>query len=225
MLTKNEQKLVKSLHRSKGRKETGLCLVEGEKMIKTAGDAIQLIFTAKDEGSSIFRKLVTTETPQEMAAIAKIPNWKISDLNKFETIIVLDGVQDPGNVGTILRLCLGFETSLILIDSADPVSPKVIRSSAGAMFQIPWVRLDSDKALDFMKNSDRYIYRLEKREGSEPISSMKNKKRIIIAGSEGSGIKLNQKGASIHIKHSEKLESLNVAVALAITLQSKYKEE
>ncbi|MBU0614083.1 RNA methyltransferase [Patescibacteria group bacterium] len=218
MLSKNEQKLIKSLHRSKGRKETGFCLVEGEKVVQVASDSVQKIFTAKEEGSSIFRKLVTTETPQEIAAIAKIPEWTMEDVHAQETIIVLDGVQDPGNVGTIIRLCLGFDASLILVDSADPASPKVIRSSVGAMFQVPWIKMDRESIIEYVSQSDRYIYRLEKRDGSEPVVAIKKGKKIIVAGSEGSGIELPVKGSSVHIDHSEKLESLNVAAALAITL-------
>ncbi len=217
MITKNQEKLIKSLHRKKGRRETGLCLVEGEKVIETAGSAIDLTF--KRDQVRGFDKLVTTETPQEMAATARIPGWTEKDIESKNVIVVLDGVQDPGNVGTILRLCLGFDASLLLIESADPTSPKVIRSSAGAMFQVPWVEVNRSNAKNVVEGLDRPTYRMEMTEASDPLNLIEFEEKIVlVVGSEGRGIRLKAEGRSIHIEHSDKLESLNVANALAITL-------
>ena len=138
MLTNSQQKLIKSLHTKKGRQKTDLCLVEGKKNIELAADLIEYTFTKEDTPQ--FDKLVTTETPQDIAGVAKIPAYKLEDIKKHDCIVVLDNIQDPGNVGTILRLCLGFDAALILINSADPTSPKVIRSSAGAVFQTNWLK-------------------------------------------------------------------------------------
>ena len=217
MITKAQEKLIKSLHRKKGRKETGLCLVEGEKVIKTAGNAIDLIF--KRDQIRDFDKLVTTESPQEMAATARIPRWTEDQIESKKVIVVLDGIQDPGNVGTILRLCLGFDASLLLIESADPTNPKVIRSSVGAMFQVPWVEVNRSNAKNVVEALDRPIYKLEKKIKSEPLSSIEfEDKIVVVVGSEGRGIRLKAESKSIHIEHSDKLESLNVASALSITL-------
>lgn len=219
MLTKNEEKLIKSLHRKKGRKETGLCLVEGQKVIDVAGDAVERVFHPND--SDRYADLVTTEAPQPVAAIAKIPDWTLDNVKEKNRIVVLDGVQDPGNVGAILRLCLGFDAGLIFIESADPTSPKVIRSSAGAMFQAPWVVISRDEAAKTITNLDHQVLRLEKvREGEEIKRTIKNavSKLAIIAGSEGNGIQLDVEAPSIFVGHSDALESLNVANAVAITL-------
>jgi RNA methyltransferase, TrmH family len=218
MLTKAQEKLIKSLHTKKGRQKAGLCLVEGEKNIELAGDLIEYTFTK--EGTDQFDKLVTTETPQEIAGVAKIPEQTIEEIKKHDTIVVLDNIQDPGNVGTILRLCLGFDAALLLINSVDPTSPKVIRSSTGAIFQTPWIKT-TEKTLQEFK---RKVYRLEQRKEAKPLTSKTklNQKCIIIAGNEGQGIKLDVKGNSIFINHNEKLESLNVASALSIILHHKY---
>lgn len=217
MISKAQEKLIKSLHRKKGRRETGLCLVEGEKVIQSAGNAIDLKFTRDDFRD--FDKLVTTETPQDVAATARIPKWSESEIESKNVIVVLDGVQDPGNVGTMLRLCLGFNASLILIESADPTSPKVIRSSAGAMFQVPWVEVNRSNAKNVVEALTRPIYRMEKIEGSKELGSIEFEDKIVlIAGSEGRGIRLKAPGNSIFVEHNEKLESLNVASALAIVL-------
>lgn len=220
MLTQNQEKLIKSLHTKKGRKETGLCLVEGAKVIETAGNAIEYTFSKED--SDQFEKIVTTETPQDLAGVAQIPNWSIDDIQSRPTIIVLDGVQDPGNVGSILRLCLGFNASLILIDSADTTSPKVIRSSVGAIFQVPWMKVKRSEAEAFLTKLKRPIYKLENRTGAVDLIHPFEKQLILIAGSEGKGIQLPIEGTSLVINQSPDLESLNVGHALAIVLQHFY---
>lgn len=221
MITRTQEKLIKSLHTKKGRQETGLCLVEGKKPIETAGHAIE--FTFRREDTRHFDKLTTTETPQEVAGVAKIPTWSLDEVEKYPLILVLDGVQDPGNVGAILRLCLGFNASLIFVESADPTSPKVIRSSVGAMFLTPWVKMSRDEAEQFLSRVERKIFRLEKRDGSSALSTFAtSESSILIAGSEGSGIHLTASGTSIAISHDPALESLNVGNAVAIALHARY---
>lgn len=222
MLRTQQEKLILSLHTKKGREKSGLCLIEGEKNIETAGDAVSFRFTRDD--TPRFDALVTTETPQDVAAVARIPEWKRSNVEDAHTIVVLDGVQDPGNVGTILRLCLGFDATLILVDSADPTNPKVVRSSAGALFHVPWLRIARADAAGRITQLKRPVYRLEGKPKSVPYApDMQLPEDIVlIAGSEGRGISLNIPGQSIKIAHDPKLESLNVASALTIMLNSRY---
>lgn len=221
MLSNTQIKTIKSLHAKKGREKTGLCLVEGEKVIQLAGDAIDFTFTANDMDN--FSELVTTETPQTIAAVARIPQWELSDIITGHTIVVLDGVQDPGNVGAILRLCLGFNATLLLIESADVTNPKVIRSSVGALFQVPWLTIPRTEAVATIQNMNLPIFRLEKTPTAESIEVVQsNESCIIVAGSEGSGIQLDIPGQSAMIHHSEILESLNVTHALAIALYERY---
>ncbi|PJC01871.1 MAG: hypothetical protein CO073_02455 [Candidatus Komeilibacteria bacterium CG_4_9_14_0_8_um_filter_36_9] len=216
MLSKAQEKLIKSLHNNKGRQKSGLCLVEGQKVIDLAGDLVQLEFTNKDSDS--FAGLVTTETPQEIAATALIPKWKVDDISSKEIIVLLDNVQDPGNVGSILRLCLGFNASLVLVESVDVTSSKVIRSSVGSMFQVPWLAVDRTAVETFVKDMNREVYRLEKKDQAEKFDISIKKPLILIAGSEGQGITLPIKGQSVYIDHDQVLESLNVGHALAIAL-------
>ena len=218
MLTKNEEKLIKSLHKKKGRAETGLCLVEGEKLIKSAQKLIQFTFTEKD--TKRFDSLITTQTPQSIAGVASIPTWTKEDVLEKKMVVVLDTVQDPGNVGGILRLCQAFDASLILIQSADPVSPKVLRSSAGAVFHIPWTQVDEYEFNELANEDKRAIYRLEKRPDSQKIKKAVKKPMFLIVGSEGQGIQLDTKGISIEIPHDTSLESLNVGHAAAIALHT-----
>ncbi len=219
MLTKNQEKLIRSLQTKKGREESGLCLAEGRKVIEMAGDLVEYTFRENDTPN--FAKLVTTEAPQTEAAVVRIPTWDREALLAKRVIVVLDGVQDPGNVGAILRLCLAFGAGLILIESADVTSPKVIRSSAGAMFYVPSMNVARAAVENILKEMDRPIYRLEKRKDSRSISDIQfDTPLLLIAGSEGKGIQLNSSGTSIHVEHAAELESLNVGNALAIALHS-----
>ena len=220
MLTNAQEKLIKSLQTKKGRQESGFCLVEGEKNIAMiAKKDIQFIF--KPEDTKNFNKLVTTETPQSIAVVAKIPGYSIEDVKKMKTIVVLDNVQDPGNVGTILRLCLGFNAGLILVESVDPTSPKVIRASAGAIFLTPWIKALKHESIKTLEQIQRPVYRLENKKGAKEFTKI-TEPCIIIAGSEGQGIQLPIQGRSIFIKHSSELESLNVAQAVTIVLYQIY---
>lgn len=226
MLNANQEKLIRSLATNKGRAESGLCLVEGRKNIKEAASFIDFTFTPADTRN--FSKLVDVTTPQPIAAVARIPSYSLPDLATQRYIVVLDGVQDPGNVGAIFRLCLGFDASLVLIESADPSSPKVIRSSAGAFFHIPWLEISRRKAKAELVALHLPIIRLEAGRGSKKIKLSKAtisklpSKAIIIVGSEGGGIQLDISGTSLEIPHNAKLESLNVSHALAILLAQIY---
>lgn len=224
MLSNAQEKKIKQLHTKKGREKLGLCLVEGKKPIETAGDAIEFSFTRSESGD--FDRLVTTETPQDVAAVATIPEWGLEDVKKYSTIVVLDGVQDPGNVGSILRLCLGFNASLILIDSVDVTNPKVIRSSVGAMFQVPWITLKREYAEEFIEKLEREVYKLEGKEGAKVLGkkliSEMDEEIVLIAGSEGQGVKMEINGTSLMILHKTQLESLNVTHALAISLYERF---
>lgn len=219
MLTKAQEKLIRSLHRKKGRLQSGKCLLEGEKFIADAGDAVDFTFTPED--TELYYSLTTTETPQDISAVANIPQWKLEDVMNRSQVLVLDGIQDPGNVGTMLRSALGFDAGLILVESADPTSSKVIRSSAGAMFQVPWISVKRDEAEHVIEEIGRDVIRLEKRPDSVPLKTVGGHNTIIV-GSEGAGIQLPTHGQSVVIQHEESLESLNAAIAATIILHHLY---
>lgn len=226
MLSNAKEKLIKELHSKKGREKRGLCLVEGKKAIDAAGDAVEFTFTREDTPN--FDTLVTTETPQDIAAVAAIPTWDITNILSSPAVVILDGVQDPGNVGAILRLCLGFAGSAVLIDSADVSSPKVVRASAGAMFEVAWIRMARKEVVSFIAETGRVVYRLEPRSRGDSFELDKKNARlfrgdiIMILGAEGKGIRLDAKGVSLQIPHDRILESLNVGHAAAIAMYVHY---
>jgi len=217
MLTPGQERRIRALHIKKGRIKHGQCLVEGEHAVESAASFVEYTFSREDTPD--FDELVTTETPQDIAAVARIPLFTIEDVMSSNTVLVLDNVQDPGNVGAIIRLCKAFDASLILVSSVDPTNPKTLRSSTGMIFSVPWLKVHEDDIEDVISQNSREIFRLEKRDVSQDISVIQNDKPIFLfVGSEGSGINLPINGTSVSINHSATLESINVGNAVAITL-------
>jgi len=216
MLTAAQEKLLVRLTTKKGRKELGRFVVEGEKFVRDAGNLVEWTFTPAD--TNRFVEFVSTETPQAFAAVAKIPIWTMDDIRSRNTIIVLDGVQDPGNVGTILRACLGFDASVMLIESAEVTNPKVVRASASAILRVPWIVISREDALENIATCNRAVYRLELTEGAVDIAKIGAFPAVVIAGNEGAGITLPIDGTSVKIVINSVLESLNVGVAVSIAL-------
>lgn len=217
MLTNAQEKLLRSLQTKKGRAKSGLCLVEGQKVIESAGEAMEWQFTRADVLQ--FDGLVTTDTPQDLAGVARIPAWQMSDVREANTILVLDGVQDPGNVGALLRLCLGFRGALLLVDSVDVTNPKVVRSSVGALFSVPWMTISRNSIEEVVAGLGRPVYRLER--GGVAPDQIATGPAVLIVGSEGQGIQLGCEGVRITIPHDARLESLNVGHAVAIALYAR----
>lgn len=217
MLSKSQQRLVHELSTNKKtRRERGLFLIEGAKLVRDAKQFLEFSFTDKDVSN--FRELISTETPQSVAAVAKIPKWTLNDAITKRVIVVLDGLQDPGNVGTILRACLAFDASVILVESADPTNPKAVRASAAAILKTPWLEIGRGEAADLIGQIGRSVYRLELRDNAIPPKKIPDVPMVLIAGNEGKGISLEIAGQSVAIPQSKDLESLNVAVAVSIAL-------
>ena len=220
MLSLAQEKLILATHTNKGREKVGLVLVEGEKILKEAREFIEFEFSEED--SNNFEKLVTTQTPQTRAGLARLPDWKLEDCLKKKTVILLDHIQDPGNLGTILRSALAFDASLILVECADIGNPKVIRSSVGSLFHVPWINLKRSEVNEILERINRNTYRLELSPSAIDISKIPSSDALIIVGSEGKGIQLDVKAPSIKISHNEKLESLNAAVATSLLLHQRF---
>jgi TrmH family RNA methyltransferase len=216
VLTKSQQRLLLALQKRKEREERGMFIIEGEKFVRDAGSLVEFTFTDRD--TTIYREVISTEAPQGTAAVARVPEWTMEDIASRPTIVVLDGIQDPGNVGTVLRACLGFEASLLLVESAEVTNPKTVRSSASAILRVPWKTVSRDEAPALLASFNRPVFRLELKKGAVTPEEISPKDRILIAGNEGKGIKLQVNGTSVMIPHNPKLESLNVAMATSIVL-------
>lgn len=225
-LTNEKVKSAAKLLDKKYRDSTNTFIVEGFHLVeeaKKAGLVLQ-VFTAssQNEGEHVSRdvikKLSSTETPQDIVAVVKKPEVRALG-NK---VLVLDNVQDPGNAGTLIRTAASFGFESVVVKGVDVYSPKVLRSSQGAIFDMNVVQVK-----DTLELSEGYqlIGALLDKEAQAYNEVKPKEKFMLILGNEGQGIskeviaKLDKK-VYIPIK----FESLNVAVAGGI-LMNEYKGE
>lgn len=221
MLSKAQERILHDLMNRKGREKRGMFLIEGKKFVKEAGTAVEFSFTPRDTNQ--FREYITTVNPQSVAAVARTPKFTLDDVRTRSTIVVLDHVQDPGNVGAILRACLAFKASAILIESAEVTNPKTVRSAASSILRVPWVALSREEAESILEEIGRPVYRLENRPGAIDVAGASAEPSIIIAGNEGGGISLDIAGQSLRVPQEPGLESLNVAQAVTVALFARYR--
>jgi RNA methyltransferase, TrmH family len=241
-LTKNQIKTVKSLHKKQGRDEQGLFIAEGLKICSelfnsdydvnsviipgdSKSEVLELIEKLNNKtifkvNRKIFNSLCDTKSPQDILAVAKI---KENNILYDESFIALEGISDPGNVGTIIRTADWFGIKQIIMDNdtADVYNPKVVRATMGSVFRINTIRTDNLKS--FIKNnfSEHAIIGTYIDEGVD-IAEFKVPERYgIVFGGESKGISdelseiVNQK---IKIRRIGRAESLNVSVAAGIVM-------
>ncbi|MEX1010753.1 MAG: RNA methyltransferase [Balneolaceae bacterium] len=177
-----------------------------------------------------FEELADTTTPQGVMAVCRIPD--AADPEELASsgglLLACDAIQDPGNLGTILRSAAWFGVSGLLIGkgSSDPWSPKVVRSTAGATGAVPLWRGELESLLPEMERLGRQIALLDGGEGARELRTVSPKScDLVVAGNEGDGIRpvLMERGwKRVRIGGSsdggESVESLNVAVATGIAL-------
>lgn len=215
------QELVK-LTQKKHRREMGLCIVEGEKLVREHRDHAVAVFSRGAVGDNAtalkpaeFDRVSNLETPEGVLAVVPIPKSTAITY----PYLVLDGVQDAGNVGTILRTAkaFGFDT-VFCVNCADPWSQKVLRSAMGAQFG-----LNVYENFDYANvGGELYIADMPNAtEKNTPLSARPKNKFGIVLGNEGHGVgaeirELPHKIVSIPQKKG--VESLNVSVAGAIIL-------
>ncbi len=135
----NKMKLVNKLKQKKYREEFGLFIVEGRRLCDEArqsGAEILFELTVEELGEKEFKRLSEVETPQGMLMVVKRPPLQPLDRNGL--IPVLDGLQEPGNVGGIIRTAaaIGCRHIIVLEDTVDPFNPKAVRASMGGIFKV-----------------------------------------------------------------------------------------
>jgi len=246
-------KLCNQLAQKKFRDKLGLYLIEGPNLLEEAVNSdvdIKLVVLNEEmlatlkiplkEGSykgtevigmseKLFEKLAQTEASQGVIGVIKKRCETQEDvekriLSKSENVIILDRLQDPGNIGTIIRTAeaSGYKGVIVLKGTADVYSPKVIRAAAGSVFRMPVLFFESPaQAMEHLKKYDKKIV-------STCFDTEKNyydidlKKDIgLVIGNEGNGICRELiEGSDIRIKipMAGTVESLNAAVAAGIVM-------
>jgi len=171
-----------------------------------------------------FRSAAETESPQGVLAIAEIPSPALSEFAGRSSLrlLVLDGVQDPGNVGTILRTAaaLGADVTVALPGTVDLWNAKVVRGAMGASFHHPAIHSSFDELSSFLDSEKVELWGADT--GGEPVGSVSPPARVALAvGNEGAGLSSTVRERTTRIVSlpiSGTVESLNVAVAAGILL-------
>jgi TrmH family RNA methyltransferase len=223
---KHVKELVK-LKTKKYRDQAGLFIIEGDHLIKEAskkGCIKEIISTNLSVKANyyvtneIMKKISSQVSPSESIAVCEF--LKSEGLGK--KVLVLDGIQDPGNLGTIIRSAVAFmfDTIILSDNSVDLYNDKVIRSSEGMIFNINILRRNIIEFLN--ENKDKYeVFVTDVIEG-ENIKNFKNSDSfILVIGSEGSGVSESVKSSANHLinlKMNKNCESLNAGVAASILM-------
>ncbi|MDD5865958.1 MAG: RNA methyltransferase [bacterium] len=166
----------------------------------------------------IMKRISTLTTPSKIMAVCE---FLMPDDIKGN-ILILDHIQDPGNLGTIIRsaVAFNFETIIVSEDTVDFYNDKVIRSSEGMIFNINLIKDNLLSIIPMLKEKGYKIYGTDVKNGKN-IKEIKNNKCAFIIGSEGKGICIEVKELCddfIYINMSKKCESLNAAVASSIIM-------
>jgi RNA methyltransferase, TrmH family len=170
-----------------------------------------------------FRSLAATETSQGVCALVRPPAWTLEDLFRgIPLVVVLDGLQDPGNAGAIIRAAEAFRSSgLVFVKGAvNPYNPKAVRASAGSIFRVPLVHgLEAAPAQAALVRARLAVYATAAAGGRPAQQANLAQGCAIIIGSEGHGVSANLRAGAtpLHIPTS-KVESLNAAMAAGILL-------
>jgi TrmH family RNA methyltransferase len=233
--------LIKDLRRAVSRGELtgdGLWIAEGFHLLDEAlrGDCEVRVVLASESAQSklgarprarvvvlpdkLFQTIAATETTQGVIALVKPPEWRIADLfGPRSLVVVLDGLQDPGNAGAILRAAEAFGATGVLFvkGSAGPFHPKTLRASAGSLFRMPFLAaMDAALALAALREHKVEIYAAMP---AAPGMADFTRPCAIVVGNEGRGVSAEFRGAgrSVGIP-TVGVESLNAAVAASILL-------
>ena len=173
--------------------------------------------------SKIFKYLTEVQTPQGiLAVIGKTPKDQEIDYTQ-DIIVVLDGIQDPGNLGTILRTVdsIGLTQILVSKETADSFNPKVVRSTMGAIFRVKVIECENlqGKLKEIKKHKYKIVVSSLQTENS--LYDIKLNKKVIVVGNEANGVSAEiqeMADEKIKIPMLGKTESLNAAVATGVML-------
>lgn len=229
-------KQIAKLHTRKERKKTNQFLIEGFHLVEEAAKSnidIEMILTvtpdkltevmvenSKQQYEITFKiaeKLSQTEAPQGIYAVCNMPDTKDIEMNK---VIYLDRIQDPGNVGTIIRTAdaAGLDAVVIAKGTVDIYNDKVLRASQGSVFHIPVVEMEFEAAKSQV-NGKVYGTSLENAVDFKTVQS--TGAFMLVMGNEGQGVDeaiLAQTDENLYVPIHGEAESLNVAVCAGILM-------
>ncbi len=231
MLSKNQIKFVRSLELKKNRKREHLFVAEGPKVVGDllrAGYHPHSIFSTspRQDGQLVteeeLQRISFLQHPQEVLAVFEIPDEEQHPINPNGLSLALDGIQDPGNLGTIIRIADWFGINAIYCshDTADVYNPKVIQATMGSIAHVPIIYGD---LVELISKASCPVYGTLL-DGEDIYQQAITPNGIIVMGNEGNGISESVRPLVTHrllipnfSNSPETAESLNVAIATAIT--------
>lgn len=251
-------KLIRSLNEKKYRTKYNAFYLEGVKVtneILDKNEAIDILFIAYSKSllistnggqalldrisslknvkvlefeENIFKYMTDTVNTQGILVVMKIPEYSLEN-EENKNIILLDKVQDLGNIGTIIRSCNAFGVDTILCTSgtADVYSPKAVRATMGGILNVKIIYLDDIEKLNLFKKMGYKIATTSLKTQNSIDSIDYNNKYIFVMGNEANGVSkeiIDISDFVVKIPMSEKIESLNVGVATSIILYEQYKK-
>lgn len=231
----------KKLLNRKERDKTGMYLIEGfhlvEEALKQGEQMVEIIVSEKvglpprwDSGSipvttvaeEVSNELSDTEAPQGIYAVCRQMD-KHTSINGAKTFLFIDAVQDPGNLGTMIRTAdaAGIDAVIVGHGSVDIYNSKVLRSAQGSHFHLPVVRGDLHEWVDMLKEKRIPVYGTALENADIYTNTIPAEQFALIVGNEGNGVNkdiLKKTTTNLYIPIFGKSESLNVAVASGILL-------
>ena len=210
----------------------GKFIVEGEHLVEEAYKSDKLLEIIKTEDYEcdidvpitnvtyeVIKKLSNTMNPQRIMGIVS----KLDEKEIGNKVLIIDELQDPGNLGTIIRSCVAFNIDTIILseNTVDLYNDKVIRSSEGMLFKINILKRNIEKIINDLKNNNYKIYGTKVTNGTNLKDTEFPSKLAFIVGNEGNGVRkeiLDLCDEYIYIPMNNNCESLNVAIATSIIL-------
>lgn len=248
-LSRTEERLLRGLHRRKERIASGLFLAEGIRVVEELLDSklelrlavVAPALQATERGRRLLDRLrdatpvrqvddrslgalAGTQTPQGVLVVAHAPRHELTgmELPDTATILILDGVQDPGNFGTLVRTADAFGVAgvAVLPGTVDPWNAKSVRAAAGASFRIPIVETGAAELGGWLRAEGFSIYGADA--GGEDVTRVELAPRAaLVVGNEGAGLSAAAReivDTTVAVPIEPHVESLNVAVAGGILL-------
>ncbi|ASF40110.1 MULTISPECIES: TrmH family RNA methyltransferase [Halobacillus] len=226
----------KKLHKRKYRNREQRFLIEGyhlvEEAMKSDWPVIEFIISEDASFSvpeqtkcttvsrQVFSAISETETPQGIAAVVGLKEWEYSPA---PLTLLVDAVQDPGNLGTLIRTAdaAGFDHIVLGTGTVDPYNDKVIRATQGSIFHIPHFKGDLEDYIEELKSSGASIW-ASTLQNSTPFQKLQpQEKAALIVGNEGQGISqdlVDLANELVYIPIYGEAESLNVSIAAAVLM-------
>ena len=251
IITSKDNEIIKNIRKLKEKKYRDLSnsyIIEGIKLIKEAiveSKQIKQIIVCEENINNggidqkllyeiakyeciyvtkkIFSLISDVQNPQGIMAVIEKQNSEDNIDYKEDVIVVLDGIQDPGNLGTILRTIdsVGLKQVIVSKETADAYNPKVVRSTMGAIFRVNII--ESDNLIETLKNLRKHKYKVmaTSLETNSNIYNVDYNKKVIVIGNEANGVSkdiLDFADEKIKIPMLGRTESLNASVATSIIL-------